>query len=214
MSMSKSSGSAASAPVSPEELQYMQDLMTRLRAQGYQGPMPDFNALRFGTGSEENMLTHGSMTGACKRGRATSPLPGADSFRDTIEAEVALEELSEFSLVTSSPTPKSRLAQLPLAPAVTGRSEEIKLPPGVDSVQQWGSTLCEMPKMKSLNLTYEEIAQMPEHRSYAQWVISQGKGKGGRCEDFRNYLLFSGFMADSKEGTTFPGSSEIRRFKK
>lgn len=77
----------------------------------------------------------------------------------------------------------------------------------------WGETICELQRVKAENKTYAEIAKDPVFSSYATWIVQHGKGKGARCEDSRNFLMYAKFAQGCSHGMTFPGSNEVRRFR-
>ena len=89
----------------------------------------------------------------------------------------------------------------------------VDLPPGVQSLKDWGTTLCKLPQVSHLNASYEELTKMPDRKSYLRWISTHGINRGGRFEDFAKYL-----KATQKESfdaeSCFPGTTERRERKK
>ena len=92
----------------------------------------------------------------------------------------------------------------------------MSLPDGVSSLEEWGRTICELPKVKELNSSYRELVKISDSgdtkmASYLNWV-SNYKGPSSRTMDFKKYLLACSAY-ESQPKTYFPGSMEIRRLK-
>ena len=118
-----------------------------------------------------------------------------------------------FSVVSSPAEKYQKSPQMPVAPKKTVPNEKIQLPTGIPRLTEWGCTVCELPRVKGDSKTYHELATDPEYGSYLNWIVQHGKGKGARCEDFRNYLIFGDFVKSDASSITFPGSSEIRKIR-
>ena len=55
----------------------------------------------------------------------------------------------------------------------------------------------------------------PEIQDYLVWVLQHGKNRGGRFQDFCEYLMAVEFTPSvTTDGICFPGSKEVRTFKK
>ena len=104
--------------------------------------------------------------------------------------------------------------QLPVAP--TCGVEKISLPAGVSSLEEWSTTLCELPAVAALKKSYAELADDPDQHRYLMWVLQNETKKGPRVEDLAKYLKASKFVEkinDGKSsGATFPGTSIVRKF--
>ena len=87
----------------------------------------------------------------------------------------------------------------------------VPLPPGVSDGQDWGTTICGLPKVASEKLTYSEL---PKHAGYLRWILSHGPNRGGRFEDLANYLKAVGYGESTSSSSRYPGSSEPREKKK
>ena len=113
---------------------------------------------------------------------------------------------------------QSKVSDQKPIPVKTGSpSDKLELPPGISCVADWSSTICRLPKVQKLNMSYAELVASREHQSYLVWVQQHGKGRGGRFEDLSKYLDAIKF-ADSKGYSkdpqqTFPDSLEKREKK-
>ena len=102
--------------------------------------------------------------------------------------------------------------QAPVAPAAAAGN--VQLPTGVNSVTQWGNTLCVLPKVAALKLSYSELVlravEDKEVRSYLDNFVRKYQGTSARVKDLRLYL-----EASQGAGPVlyYEGSSEVRRFK-
>ena len=65
-------------------------------------------------------------------------------------------------------------------------------PPGIMSIQQWGNTVCELPKVKSRRATYRELVQMSIHeddlRQYFTKFVLKHNGPSPKVRDLRRFL--------------------------
>lgn len=90
---------------------------------------------------------------------------------------------------------------------------KVQLPPGIHGLEDWADTLRALPKVKRLKLCYGGFwADREIHDEYLIWVIDHGKNRGGRLEDFYNYLTAVGYERKSP-GELFPGSRTARKKK-
>ena len=92
----------------------------------------------------------------------------------------------------------------------------VTFPEGVKSMKDWGRTLCELPKVKDMNLSYEELLDLAnsgntEIAKYLGWVKSF-KGQSSRTQDFKKFLLAKETLEEQPK-TYFPGSHEVRKLK-
>ena len=98
----------------------------------------------------------------------------------------------------------------------SGQSPKISLPDGVSSLEDWGRTVCELPKVRELSCSYKELMMKAEEgdtqmSKYLSWIRSY-KGPSSRTVDFKNYLLAVDSCA-AEPKTYFPGTMEVRRLK-
>ena len=92
------------------------------------------------------------------------------------------------------------------------KDSKITFPPGVSSLVDWGTTICRLPRVASLNASYEKLTRMPDQQPYLKWVAEHGASRGGRFEDFSLYLKATKLPALSAE-QCFPGTSVPRERK-
>jgi hypothetical protein len=181
--------SQAAAPLSHEEAKLLCSLLDRMNTAGH---MP---------GDEEELLDMGSLgtMSDSKRLRSTSEGAGFEGYE-----HLGTPRDKQVSLSMPSGS------QLPFVPdPKTG----VKLPPGITDLKDWGTTICKLPKVAGLKLSYEELVQDPKnHQEYLTWVLKHGAYRGGRLEDLCLYLKVIKY--DQKPGLStdqlFLGTQEIR----
>eukprot|EP00435_Cladocopium_sp_Y103_P055282 s943_g18.t1 len=180
----------SSQPVTAEELRLVQDVLERMQAQGSSGVMPGSAALAALLCFEMAPVMAG-MTDASKRQRDDDLL--SSMAESQFSEEVGFADAG-FSVVSSPVGKCAKSPQLPVVPKKPVFDEKIQLPEGITSLEEWGNTVCELQKVKSDNKTYHELTKDSEYSSYLTWIVQHGKGKGAKCEDFRNYLIFGKFV--------------------
>lgn len=147
-------------------------------------------------GTEDGAV--GAMHDGCKRAR---------DKEDWIE--VNYDESFTFERPSETATTSK---QEPVPP--TKGPQKVVLPTGVSSMEDWGTTICRLPKVADLDASYEELVNMPEKYEYLKWVFDHGQDRGGRFEDFAKYLAavdFPKIMA--KNNPRFGTSKNIRERK-
>ena len=90
-----------------------------------------------------------------------------------------------------------------------------QLPPDMDSLSEWGRTICELPKVKALKMSYAELFSKAEDgdtamANYLDWIRNY-RGPSVRTVDFGKYLVAMDELSGPK--TYFPGSHFVRRLK-
>ena len=141
----------------------------------------------------------GAMTDASKRQRS----PGSQDHMDP-EWQLA-EAVEDQTQGRRSRTTVTAMAMAPLEPHAR------TLPPGITSVQHWGSTICELPKVKSRRATYEELVQASTReddlKQYMTKFILKHNGPSPKVADFRKYLEYIDFKNLGQPRPVFyPGS--------
>ena len=124
-------------------------------------------------------------------------------------------ESDDESFQCVSPTGDGYASSAPLAGTAMPVDPAL-LPPGVKDLEEWGRTICELPKVKDLNMSYKELRLAADSGDsdkgkYLAWVRSFN-GQSVRTLDFQRYLR----AVDSIQAvpqTYFPGSGEVRRLK-
>ena len=98
---------------------------------------------------------------------------------------------------------------------IYSKMKDPKLPEGVPDLTTWGRTRCLLPKVKSLNKSYAELAADGSElaRDYLKWICdNKGCRKSPKVDDFANYLEAIGWQSGS-DGPVIPGSKEVREYK-
>lgn len=179
-------------PLSEDERVLLQQLMQRAQA--------TVNASSLET---PGPMTHGAMSDACKRHLSDD------------EDELYSEEFERVSMVGSFPAEHALpgCSQKPVPPL---EMKGIKFPPGVVSLEDWGSTVCKLPKVSNLQVSYAEmVADQSTHGDYLLWVWKHGEKKGGRLEDLFLYLKAINYGSKHVHAETevFPGTNLVRERK-
>ena len=90
-----------------------------------------------------------------------------------------------------------------------------KLPPGVESIEMWGKTICTLPKMASRRCTYEKLIQEAgmnaETKEYLAW-ISRNAHKSAKAADLKNYMQAMKYDPSKVTGVNYPGTTAVREF--
>ena len=195
MAMSKTPRSGYDT-VTKEEIHLVRSILRRMEAQGIN--------LEQDSVSEPT----GAMTDASKRLRESDD-ESLLSLRDELEFETG--EFVDVEAMKTAFRKGKPETQQPLVPRM-GKS--IPLPHGISSIEHWGKNICELPKVKHLKASYEELAADPEWTSYVEWVLTHGHEFGFRCVDFQNYLKATKWSKPVPKGQlTYAGSSHVRQFK-
>lgn len=169
---------------------------------------------------EEIMQVIHANTGAFAVSASAGPMPGSMTDASKRLREDAWEMISGASDSPPQPMPVSTNAavQPPMRPSSSGggyttTSEPTALPKGITSVEQWGKTLCQLPKVAKLHLSYAELVTLAqtdkEINTYLGDYILNHKTSSLKVADFKQYLQYIGFGKDQK--TYIPGSSTIER---
>ncbi|CAK8996063.1 unnamed protein product [Durusdinium trenchii] len=137
----------------------------------------------------------------------------ASTSADT--AQGSMNDSSKRRLTSSVVSAKEELDQFEVGYS-SHAGTEIRLPEGLQSLKQWGSTICELPKVAKREMTYDmmitEADSCKEMRDYLTWVTNSGV-KSSKMDDIRAYLKAVQYSPGiSKFGVTYPGSKEARRF--
>ena len=87
----------------------------------------------------------------------------------------------------------------------------IPIPPDNTDLVDWSTTVCELPKVLALHLSYAELVADPEHM-----VKSHGVKKGGRFEDLSLFLHAVGYSKERffpSAHNVYPGTNQVRKKK-
>ena len=181
--------------VSAEEVQAMKAIMSRMQKYGVKDPA--------GVASEGRVP--GTMADSSKRLRDDEIASFDASLEDeTWDLPGDMDPLSSSALET----------QQVLSPMLSS-TQKIALPPGISSVKEWGKTLCELPAVARLKLSYEALSQEESQMDYLLWILKQGASKGPRVHDLGQYLQAIKFTEKCNglaTGPPYPGSNVVRKF--
>ena len=152
-------------------------------------------------------MSAGSMTDAAKR-RCPDETALQD-FEFLQDPVLSAEEACSASLPV---VPKS-LASPIRKPAT---AHEIELPEGISTYEEWGRTICDLPKVKDMCMTYRELMANAnsgdqEMAKYLSWVKAFN-GSSARTNDFKRFLLADDAISATPR-VYFPGTAEIRPVK-
>ena len=154
--------------------------------------------------SGKSDCSHGAMHDGSKR-RLFADAP--ESFSDDAE---------EFDMIsmTGAEAPKQEPI-LPSAGTTVPLVPTCKLPPGVESIEMWGKTICTLPKMASRRCTYEKLIQEAgmnaETKEYLAW-ISRNAHKSAKASDLKNYMQAMKYDPSKVTGVNYPGTTAVREF--
>jgi hypothetical protein len=110
-----------------------------------------------------------------------------EAMTDGSKRQCSFEDDFDYECLDVSPAGKmgahSKVGhQHPLVPSATS---PINLPPGVTDLEDCGSTICKLPRVVKHRLSYVELAaDVKNHGEYLQRILSHGKDRGSRLEDF------------------------------
>ena len=183
-------------PVTEAELTAARQILLRAQSAGVQK-------------SEESSAGYGSMSDASKRQR------GPEDWELEEWEAIAYQE-QQKALHDERLQAGGASSQMPVLPA--GPGVLITYPPGISSLEDWGTTICRLPKVSKMDVSYAKMTKDSSLEKYLVWVEQHGTGKGGRFEDLCAYLKAIDYTASKKLGSsskcTYPGGTEIREKKK
>ena len=202
---------AQNSKTSPSLSEQMEALMQKAREENRVSEI--LNVIHSSAGSSGTTMSSapmpGSMTDASKRARD-------DTWESTWDMVPTMQEPPQ-SQPSPSVGPVRMLVQHPVTPAAQhdGYSTlpATVLPLGITSVEEWGATLCELPKVVKLRASYQELVTKsetdPELRTYFLRYILKHSGPSPKVADFRKYVECIRYGQNSK--TYLPGSSTVER---
>ena len=156
--------------------------------------------------------SHGAMHGSKRLADAVEP--SDDGFSVISEPAEKKKYVPE-----QEPMPLSR----PMSSAASGYVEETNaLPVGIQSLTQWGKTVCELPKVTRLEKSYDELMEQArndkEMASYLSWVY-KSKITSKKADDLRAYLEARHWnprthkVESPQQMMYYAGSTMVRRLK-
>ena len=116
--------------------------------------------------------------------------------------------------LTEASSPCHHMSQVPVTPS---RSSEDSFPPGITSLEMWGSTVVEFGKFKDRQMSYAEMMNEAKSdssvKSYLDWVRHHTSSSSQPpLKDLHAYVK----VMDRKLGNSnlmFPGSNTTRKLK-
>ena len=143
----------------------------------------------------------GSMSDASKR-RLDEVSVASDDF-------IPINLSEEIETVEHKDMGPQQMPKLPKSTSLA--AVEGSFPPGIESLEHWSTTLCELPKVASLKKTYGQLlktaASDPDMKNYLKWILKY-KGPSDRTLDLAAFLKASGF----EQGQAYFPGGEVRRF--
>ena len=126
------------------------------------------------------------------------------------------DETEEFDVISMAGTEVAKQVPIPPSAGATNvSSKNYELPPGVESAEMWGKTICTLPKVASRRCTYEklivEAGQNAETKNYLAWIYNHSD-KSAKAADFKKYMEVTKFDPCEVKAVNCPGTSAIREF--
>ena len=193
MSLSK----ASTTPLSADEARTLTSLLIRMQNGGVSE-----------TGYPEQF---GAMTDASKRRKPEFDSDLEEEFEHVGTAESAEPPKSEKPKPSTSVPASTTKLVVPMV-----NVGNIPIPPDNADLVDWSTTVCELPKVLALHLSYAELVADPEHMDYLIWVKSHGVKKGGRFEDLSLFLHAVGYSKERffpSANNVYPGTNLVRKKK-
>ena len=134
----------------------------------------------------------------------------------------AIESDEEFDLISSVSTKQLPVMNVPSGSS-TGPTAEVPVkkgyPTGISSMDAWGRTICDLPKVASRGISYhgliEEAKNRKETADYLSWVY-RTHIQSKKADDLRAFLKASNWDPTcqkivTEQVLTYPGSTMVRR---
>eukprot|EP00435_Cladocopium_sp_Y103_P019970 s3134_g4.t2 len=126
------------------------------------------------------------------------------------------DEADDFDLISMTGSEATKQAPVvPIMSAGGSQDKAVSLPPGVESIERWGKTICTLPKMAARRCTYsklvEEAHSNVETREYLAWVKNNSH-KSAKAADLKSYMGACGYDPQGSSGVNYPGTNAVREF--
>lgn len=151
--------------------------------------------------------------------------PPSGTMSDASKRRMDFNDEDGFSLVSGSPPSSKELkgGQKPLTPRAqdakpSTSGNPVEFPEGIFTLQQWGATICALPKYADREWSYAEMVEVAKTTAdiagYLVWVRTSGN-KSPLVQDLKAYLHAINWeeVKPKSSGISYPGSSMVRRFK-
>ena len=160
---------------------------------------------------QESQLPVGAMTDGSKRCLPDDvPEFGEEDFQHVTSEEMLPTSMGPY------PSDVQQPMIFQFGASKQRPSSGVGLPEGVESLEEWGRTICALPKVKDLAASYQELLNLSDSgdtkmASYLNWIRNY-KGPSSRTLDLKKYLLACS-ACEPQPKAYFPGTMEIRRLK-
>lgn len=159
--------------------------------------------------------SQGSMDGRVDT--STGSMHDGSKRRLFADHEVELDgDADEFDVI--SMVSGSGMKQGPITTATDGAKKEVSkqsLPPGVESLEMWGKTICTLPKVAGRRMTYvkliHEADSNKETKDYLIWIVKNSH-KSAKAEDFKAYMEAANCLPQEPATVNYPGTTAVREF--
>ena len=194
----------ATPPRSTE--QTLQEMLRQARAEGRSDELLQIIQSSFATSDVQG------MSDAPKRQRSSVTTSGWEDAVIIPDAGTTKKGPTSSGMAPSTAT--SSTTQGVILPNDAPRAA---LPPGIRDVDQWGATICELPKVKAKNACYTDLVNMafsdPELMTYLTRFVLKHNGPSPKVRDLRLYLEYINFP-NNFEGRARTGTYVMpRQFK-
>ena len=123
------------------------------------------------------------------------------------------DEMDEFDVISMGGS--ELLKQAPLLPSGGSKSKGIELPPGVESVERWGKTICTLPKVAARRVTYVDLVKEAESnediKGYLAWIKANGH-RSVKAADLKDYMAACNYDPTKITAVNYPGTTAVREF--
>lgn len=146
----------------------------------------------------------------------------SDASKRRLHSMGELED-EEFQMIPDAAPPSKK--QTPILPGEQNKMNTLStgtLPSGITSLSHWGKTVCELPKVAHLELSYEEMVDKAKGDTmiadYLKWAFTAGV-KSEKVADLQAYLKARNWNPKTNEADkgqselTYPGTAYVRRMK-
>ena len=150
-------------------------------------------------------------------GASTGSMHDGSKRRLFTEHEVEFDgEADEFDVI--SMVSGGDMKQAPVVKATDGDKKDgngYELPPGVETVELWGKTICTLPKVAGRRLTYAKLIQEADvnkdTKDYLIWIFKNSH-KSPKAMDFKAYMTAVKYSPIEPATVNYPGTTVVREF--
>ena len=132
-----------------------------------------------------------------------------DGEWDVVPEQLQDGGLSQAPMAPRTTAPSSGRGYVPIAPP--------PFPDGITSIEHWGRTRCELPKVAKLRASYVELVTRSQTDSdlhtYLLRYVMKHNGPSPKVRDLRKYLEYINFGCDQPQTYLAGSTTEVRKFK-